>query len=76
MTSNPAGDGFTRGFDQLPPNSYEPDPALAGYPPPQNGQTPAPIELRPAGTGTAVRILAPVPDIARLPATKACQRYA
>ena len=35
MTSNSSGDGFTRGFDQLPPESYEPDPALAGYPPPQ-----------------------------------------
>jgi CAAX protease family protein len=35
MTSNPSGDGFTRGFDQQPPSSYEPDPALAAYPPPQ-----------------------------------------
>ena len=32
MTSNPAGDGFTRGFDQLPPDNYEPDPALSGLP--------------------------------------------
>jgi CAAX protease family protein len=38
MTSNPFGDGFTRGFDQLPPETYEPDPALAGYPPPQATQ--------------------------------------
>jgi membrane protease YdiL (CAAX protease family) len=40
MTSNPYGDGSTRGFDKVPPNPYEPDlyepdPALAGYPPPQ-----------------------------------------
>jgi uncharacterized protein len=43
MTSNPSGDGFTRGFDQVPPEAYEPDPALAGYPPPQ------PTQLGPAG---------------------------
>jgi uncharacterized protein len=42
MTNNSSGDGFTRGFDQLPPESYEPDPALAGYPPPQ------PTQLGPA----------------------------
>ena len=42
MTSNPSGDGFTRGFDQLPPETYEPDPALARYPPPQ------PTQLGPA----------------------------
>jgi membrane protease YdiL (CAAX protease family) len=42
MTSNSSGDGFTRGFDQVPPESYEPDPALAGYPPPQ------PTQLGPA----------------------------
>ncbi|HEU4908791.1 MAG TPA: CPBP family intramembrane glutamic endopeptidase [Propionibacteriaceae bacterium] len=42
MTSNPSGDGFTRGFDQVPPEAYEPDPALAGYPPPQ------PTQLGPA----------------------------
>ena len=29
MTSNPSGDGFTRGFDQVPPEAYEPDPAKA-----------------------------------------------
>jgi CAAX protease family protein len=45
MTSNPSGDGFTRGFDQLPPEAYEPDPALAGYPPPQ------PTQLGPASYG-------------------------
>jgi uncharacterized protein len=45
MTSNPSGDGFTRGFDQLPPQAYEPDPALAGYPPPQ------PTQLGPASYG-------------------------
>jgi uncharacterized protein len=42
MTSNPSGDGFARGFDQVPPQAYEPDPALAGYPPPQ------PTQLGPA----------------------------
>jgi membrane protease YdiL (CAAX protease family) len=42
MTSNPSDDGFTRGFDQVPPQAYEPDPALAGYPPPQ------PTQLGPA----------------------------
>jgi uncharacterized protein len=46
MTSNPSGDGFTRGFDQVPPEAYEPDPALAGYPPPQ--PTPQPTQLGPA----------------------------
>ena len=46
MTTNPSGDGFTRGFDQLPPQAYEPDPALAGYPPPQ--PTPQPTQLGPA----------------------------
>jgi CAAX protease family protein len=35
MTSNSYGDGSTRGFDKLPPDVYQPDPALAGYPPPQ-----------------------------------------
>src|SRR4030095_14109577 len=35
MSSNSYGDGSTRGFDKLPPGLYEPDPALAGYPPPQ-----------------------------------------
>jgi membrane protease YdiL (CAAX protease family) len=42
MTSNPSGDGFTRGFDQVPPQAYDPDPSLAGYPPPQ------PTQLGPA----------------------------
>jgi CAAX protease family protein len=42
MTSNPSGDGFTRGFDQLPPDVYEPDPALAGYPAPQPAPAPGP----------------------------------
>jgi membrane protease YdiL (CAAX protease family) len=35
MSSNSYGDGSTRGFDKLPPDMYQPDPALAGYPPPQ-----------------------------------------
>src|SRR5512133_222619 len=42
MTSNPSGDGFTRGFDQLPPEAYEPDPGLVGYPPPQPTAPPNP----------------------------------
>ena len=42
MTSNPTGDGFRRGFDQLPPDAYEPDPALTGYPPPHSIPQPAP----------------------------------
>src|SRR6188472_2968465 len=42
MTSNSSGDGFTRGFDQLPPQAYEPVPALAGYPPPQPPAPPGP----------------------------------
>jgi len=53
MTSNPPGDGFTRGFDQLPPNAYEPDPALTGYPPPQSAPQPAsvPQPAPPLGSG-------------------------
>lgn len=51
MTSNPSGDGFTRGFDQVPPEAYEPDPALAGYPPPQ--PTPQPTQLGPASYNPA-----------------------
>jgi uncharacterized protein len=35
MSSNSYGDGSTRGFDKPPPDLYQPDPALAGYPPPQ-----------------------------------------
>jgi uncharacterized protein len=35
MSSNSYGDGSTRGFDKLPPDLYQPDPARAGYPPPQ-----------------------------------------
>ena len=51
MTSNPAGDGFTRGFDQLPANGYEPDPALAGYPPPEPAQTFGPMSYGQSGPG-------------------------
>ena len=36
MSSNSYGDGSTRGFDKLPPDFYQPDPDLAGYPPPQS----------------------------------------
>jgi uncharacterized protein len=52
MTSNPSGEGFTRGFDQVPPEAYEPDPALAGYPPPQPTQQPTqlgPASYNPTG---------------------------
>jgi CAAX protease family protein len=51
MTSNPSGDGFTRGFDQLPPDVYEPDPALAGYPAPQPTPAPGPTGYGQAGPG-------------------------
>jgi uncharacterized protein len=51
MTSNPSGDGFTRGFDQLPPQAYEPDPALAGYPPPQPTAAPGPTGYGPYPPG-------------------------
>jgi uncharacterized protein len=50
MTSNPSGDGFMRGFDQLPPDVYQPDPALAGYPPPP-APAPGPTGYRQAGPG-------------------------
>jgi membrane protease YdiL (CAAX protease family) len=52
MTSNPSGDGFTRGFDQVPPEAYEPDPALAGFPPPQP-TAPQPTQLGPASYNPA-----------------------
>jgi membrane protease YdiL (CAAX protease family) len=48
MNSNSYGDGSTRGFDKVPPDSYQPDPALAGYPPPQ-----APQQVGPLGDGHA-----------------------
>ena len=51
MTSNPTGDGFKRGFDQLPPTAYEPDPALTGYPPPQSAPQ---TEQPPLGSGATV----------------------
>jgi CAAX protease family protein len=43
MSSNSYGDGATRGFDKLPPDVYQPDPALAGYPPPQPAPPTGPI---------------------------------
>ena len=46
MTSNSYGDGSTRGFDKPAPDQYQPDPALAGYPPP-----PAPPAMGPIGYG-------------------------
>jgi uncharacterized protein len=49
MTSNSYGDGSTRGFDKLPPDAYQPDPALAGYPPPQGPPSIGPIGYGPAG---------------------------
>jgi uncharacterized protein len=51
MTSNPSGDGFTRGFDPLPPNTYQPDPDLAGYPPPQPQQPLGPLNYGQSGPG-------------------------
>ncbi len=48
MTSNSYGDGSTRGLDKLPSDIYQPDPALAGYPPPQ-----APPSMGPIGDGQA-----------------------
>jgi uncharacterized protein len=42
MTSNSYGDGSTRGFDKVPPDVYQPDPAQAGYPPPQTPQPSGP----------------------------------
>src|SRR4029453_12038621 len=48
MTSNSYGDGSTRGFDKLPPDMYQPDPALAEYPPP-----PVPPSMGPIGYGQA-----------------------
>src|SRR5215218_2070543 len=43
MSSNSYGDGSTRGLDKLPPDLYQPDPELAGYPPP----VPAPTSALP-----------------------------
>jgi membrane protease YdiL (CAAX protease family) len=48
MSSNSYGDGSTRGFDKLPPDLYQPDPALADYPPPQ-----VPPSMGPIGYGQA-----------------------
>src|SRR4029450_1432995 len=51
MTSNSYGDGSTRGFDKLPPDMYQPDPALSGYPPPQTPPSMGPIGYGQAGPG-------------------------
>jgi uncharacterized protein len=51
MTSNSYGDGSTRGFDKLPPDMYQPDPALSGYPPPQEPPSMGPIGYGQAGPG-------------------------
>jgi CAAX protease family protein len=48
MSSNSYGDGSTRGFDKLPPDLYQPDPALADYPPPE-----VPPSMGPIGYGQA-----------------------
>jgi membrane protease YdiL (CAAX protease family) len=49
MTSNSYGDGSTRGFDKMPPDAYQPDPELAGYPPPQVSPPSGPLNY--AGPG-------------------------
>jgi uncharacterized protein len=51
MTSNSYGDGSTRGFDKAPPDTHQPDPALAGYPPPQPPFPNGPLSYGPAGPG-------------------------
>ena len=62
MTSNPSGDGFTRGFDPLPPKAAEPDPDLAGYPPPEQPAQPlGPLSYGQAGTGQPYAYPAPYP---------------
>jgi len=61
MTSNPSGDGFTRGFDPLPPKAYQPDPDLAGYPPPQPVQPLGPVSYGQAGPGQPYGYPAPYP---------------
>jgi hypothetical protein len=75
MTSNPSGDGFTRGFDQLPPQAYEPDPALASYPPPPPTGGTRTNWLRPVRARPAVRIPSRVPA-ACLSARQTAQRHA
>ena len=69
MSSNSYGDGSTRGFDKLPPDLYQPDPALAGYPPPQPAPPMGSIGWS-AGPRTAVRPSRPV-RIGWLPAADA-----
>jgi uncharacterized protein len=51
MSSNSYGDGSTRGFDKLPPDLYQPDPELAGYPPPQSAPPMGAIGYGPPGLG-------------------------
>jgi uncharacterized protein len=51
MSSNSYGDGSTRGFDKLPPDLYQPDPELAGYPPPQSAPSMGPIGYGQSGPG-------------------------
>jgi uncharacterized protein len=51
MSSNSYGDGSTRGFDKLPPDMYQPDPTLAGYPPSQAPPAMGPIGYGQAGPG-------------------------
>ena len=51
MSTNSYGDGSTRGFDKLPPDLYQPDPKLAGYPPPQPAPPMGPIGYIQPGPG-------------------------
>ena len=51
MSSNSYGDGSTRGFDKLPPDRYQPDPALAGFPPPPPLPSTGPNGYGQAGPG-------------------------
>jgi uncharacterized protein len=51
MSSNCYGDGSTRGFDRVPPDLYQPDPTMAGYPPPQAQPPMGPLGYGQAGPG-------------------------
>ncbi|HJY45024.1 MAG TPA: CPBP family glutamic-type intramembrane protease [Propionibacteriaceae bacterium] len=59
MSSNSYGDGSTRGFDKLPPDLYQPDPELAGYPPPQPAPSMGPIGYGQPGPGQSYGQLGP-----------------
>ena len=51
MSSDSYGDGSTRGFDKPPPDQYQPDPALAGFPPPPTLPSTGPNGYGQAGPG-------------------------